>query len=131
MAFTSIEIIALVLIIFAAIKMLVLLVKPASWMNFARKIYSKPLVIQVISFILAGIVLYYLIGAGITIVEILAISAFVGLLIVVGLASEVDNIIKKYQTMIKQGKLWKRYWFYTLLWIALLVWGALVLFNVI
>lgn len=131
MTFTSIEIIALIVIIVAAIKILVLLVKPKAWMNFAKGIYSKPIVAQIIGFLLAGVILYYLISAGITIIEILAITAFVASLLIIGLAGEVGGMIKKYQAIIKKGKLWKRFWFYTLLWIALLTWGALVIFKVL
>jgi len=125
---TSIEIIALIVIMASAIKMLVLLVHPKSWMNFAKGFYSKPGVAKLGSFILALVVLYYLLGAGITIIQILAVTAFVALLIVIGLADEVPYFIKKSEAMIKEGNLWKEYWFYTLVWIALLGWGVKELF---
>jgi magnesium-transporting ATPase (P-type) len=73
-------------------------------------------------------VLYYLNAAGITIVQILAVAVFVSLLLVIGLASEVDDLLKKYQARIKRGTLWRDFWFYTLIWIVLLVWGAKELF---
>jgi len=127
MAFTSVEIIALVMIVLATIKMIVLLVKPKAWMNFAKQIYSKPNVAKAIGFVLAAIVLYYLIDAGITIVQILAVSVFVALLMMIGLASEASLIIKKLDALIKKGNLWKDYWFYSLVWIALLAWGVMEL----
>ncbi len=128
MAFTSIEIIALVMIVLGAIKMIVLLVKPKAWMNFAKRVYSKPSVVKIVGFILGVIVLYYLLSAGITIVQILAVSAFVALLIMIGLAEEIDYFLKKYEALIKKGTMWKDYWFYTLLWIILMAWGAWELF---
>ena len=131
MAFTSVEIIALILIAISAVKMLILLIKPQAWMGFAKAIYKKPIVMKLVGVVLGGVILYYLIDSGMTIVQILATSAFVAMLFVVGLSEDAGTFIKKYQAQIKAGKLWKKFWFYTLLWIALLVWGALVLFEVI
>ena len=128
MTFTPVEIIALVIIIFSVIKMFVLLVNPKSWMNFAKGIYAKPNVTSFGAFVLGAIVLYYLIQSGITIVEILAVTAFVSLLIMIGLAKEIGPLIKKYEAMIKKGNLWKEYWFYILIWVILLAWGAWELF---
>jgi hypothetical protein len=131
MALTSVGIIALVLIVISTIKMLVLLVKAQAWMNFTRWIYKKPSITKFVATILAGVILYYLINSGMTIVQILAVSAFIAMLFIVGLAEDVGPFIKKYEAQIKAGKLWKKHWFYTLIWIAILVWGVLVLFKVI
>ena len=59
------------------------------------------------------------------------LCAFVALMFMIGLAGDVGPFIKKYTAQIKAGKLWKKHWFYTLIWIALIVWGVLVLFNLI
>jgi hypothetical protein len=56
------------------------------------------------------------------------VTAFIALFVLIGIAGETEELIKKYQGMIKKGKLWKKYWFYTLLWIILLVWGVKELF---
>ena len=127
---TPIEIIALAVIVLVAVKMLVLLVKPKAWMNFAKGFYKKKSVAVVIALILGGVVLYYLIQE-LTIVQILAVTAFIAMLLVIGLAGHVSDLIKKYEGQIRRGKLWKENWFYSLIWIALMVWGVLVLFNVI
>ncbi len=125
---TPIETIALIVIIVSAIKILTLLISPKSWLNFAKGFYKKPGVSKIVAFVLALIVLYYLVGAGITIVQILAVTAFVALLLIMGLADEVPYLIKKYEALIKKGNLWKEYWFYSLVWIILLVWGLKELF---
>ncbi len=131
MVFTSVEIIALILIAVVAVKMLVLIIKPMSWMKFTKVIYKKPNVTKFIGAILAGVILYYLINSGMTIVQILAVSLFMAMMFMIGLSEDIGPFIKKYEAQIKAGKMWKKHWFYTLIWIALLVWGALVLFNVI
>ena len=128
MAFTPIETIALVLIVISVIKIVILLVNPKSWMNFVKNLYSKQKTISVVAFILGAIVLYYLLQSGITFVEILAVTAFVALLMLIGLAKEVGPLIKKYDSIIKKGNLWKDYWFYTLIWVILLIFGARELF---
>jgi hypothetical protein len=129
MAFTSVEIIALIVIVAAVIKMLVLLVNPQGWMNFARGIYKNTALAQIIGLILAGVVFYYIYYvAGMTIVQILAVMAFLAALLMVGLAPHIGDLLKKYQGQIKRGRLWQENWLYTLIWIVLLIWGAKELF---
>ena len=128
MAFTPVENIALILIVISVIKIAVLLVNPKSWMNFAKNLYSKPKAVSTIALILAVIVFYYLLQSGITVVEILAVTAFVVLLILIGLAKEVGPLMKKYDSIIKKGNLWKENWLYTLIWVVLLVLGIRELF---
>ena len=119
---TPIEWIAGIVVIFAVIKIIFLAFNPMIWMRFAKRIWSKPKVVQLIAIILSGIVLYYLIQSGLNIVQIMATTAFVILLLMIGLAEEVDELIKKYNNRIKNKKLWKQFWLYTLLWIILLSW---------
>jgi len=125
MAFTAIENIAFVVIVVSLIKMGVLLVKPQAWMNFAKWLWSKSIVMMTGSLILAGVVLYYLIQSGITIVEVLAVTAFVALLLAVGLAAHAKDLIKTYEGQIKKRTFWSKdgTWFYALLWLVLIVWG--------
>ena len=125
---TPIEIIALIVIIFSATKIIILLIKPKAWMNFAKSIYSNAGLAKVIGFVLAGIVLYYLISSGMTIVQILAVTAFVAALLIVRLASEVDDLLKKYDARTRRGTLMRDFWFYTLIWMLLLIWGVKELF---
>jgi len=126
--FTSIETIALIFIVLVLIKMFVLLVRPKAWVHFASEIYSVPKVTQAVLLVLATIVLYFLVDGGMTVVQILASSAFVGLLLAMGLVHEFPYLIKKYDGLIRRGKLWKDYWLYGLLWIVLIVLGLIQLF---
>ena len=128
MIFTSIEIIALILIIAGIIKMFFLAINPNAWMNFAKTIWSKPRLTQIIALILAGIVFYY-ISRELTIIQILAVTLFVALLMAVGLADEIEYLVNKYKSIIKKRSLWKHYWLYVIIWLALLIWGLISLFN--
>jgi|TARA_Y100000310_G_scaffold343163_1_gene449573 hypothetical protein len=130
MTFTAIETIALILIVVSAIKLLALLVNPKGWMNFAKDVWKNEVMMQVISLVLGIIVLYYLVQSGIGIVEILAVTVFIMLLMVVGMAPEVSNLIKMYDSKVKKGRgIFKEYWLYVLIWIALLIWGAKEIFG--
>ena len=124
---TPIGIIALILIIVSAIKIIVILVNPKSWADLVKKIWVNPMVTSIVSLILAAIVLYYLIQSGLTIVQILAVTAFVALLMAVGIGIYAKEVISIATKMLKKGIL-KRAWLYTLIWIILLIWGAYELF---
>jgi len=123
----AVGIIALIVVIVAVIKMLVLLVNPKSWMNMAKKLVVNP-VSRIIALILAGVVLNYLRIGGITIVQIFAVIAFLGLIIFVGLAPHIDSLIKKYEKQIKTGRMWKENWLYILIWLVLLIWAVKEMF---
>jgi hypothetical protein len=124
---TPVEIIALILIIAATIKMIVLLVSPNSWMNFSKFVLGGGFLTRVVGLILAAIVLYYLLTE-LTIIQILAAAVFIALLLVIGLASNMGVLVKKYEAQIRKRTLWKEHWLYTLIWIVLLVWGVIELF---
>jgi len=132
MAFTPVEIIALVLLIAAVVKMVVLLINNKSYGKFVEVLFKNKVVTQIIFLILAAVVFYYLIQE-LTIIQIFAVAAFVACLIALGLKEVYKPIISMYKKHIKNGTLWKSYWLYTLIWLALMVWVFLELFfpNVI
>lgn len=119
--YTPVEIIAWVLIVVAAVKMIILLVKPNAWMKVVKKIWANPQMMRVVCFVLAAIVLFFLL-AEMTIVQIMAVTAFLALLTVAGLASEVEFLLKKYRARIQSASFWKEHWLYALIWLALIIW---------
>ncbi|MBT4334373.1 hypothetical protein HOD61_00985 [archaeon] len=120
----AIENIALIIIAASIIKLVVLAINPKKWMNFSKAIYSKPHRIRIVGTFLAALVLYYLIGAGITIVEIFAVMAFMACLLMIGFASFGSELIKKFKII----NIWKDYGYYILIWVILLLWGLKELF---
>lgn len=123
MTFGTLEVLALILIAAAVIKLVIILIKPQLWYNFIGGIYSKPPIASTIAFVLAMIVLYLLLVSGVTIVEILAVCLFVALLIAVGLSKYMDKLIpwvneKNIVFILKEV------WLYTLVWMILLAWGV-------
>ncbi len=119
---TALELIAGALILFTAIKLAVVAVSLPAWLQFARKIYVRPTVTSTVAAVLAGAVLIALVNAGVTIVQILAVTVFVILLLLIGFAPFGDELITWAEG--QDLKTWIReQWLYTLIWIALLGWG--------
>jgi hypothetical protein len=127
MAFTAVEIIALVLLALAVVKMLVLLISAKSWMNLAKKLYGNKLVFQLVCLVLAAVVFYFLLQE-LTVIQIFAATAFVALLIGIGLADPIKRILPIYRKQIKEKTLLKSNWLYIILWLALMAWVFLELF---
>lgn len=115
------ENLALILIVLALVKMLIILINAKLWMSFVQKMYSNVLLLQLIFLILAAVVLYYLLAAGIGIVPIMAVSLFVSLLIGVGIAPYAKGMFK----LLKLREIWSSQWFYVVLWLVLIVWALL------
>jgi hypothetical protein len=127
MAYTPVELIALILIIISAIKLVVIFVSPKSWNNnVVKKLWGKSNLMGIISLILAAVVFYYLLQE-LTIVQILATTMFVALLMAFGIAPYKAEIIKLADKMMKDKAILKKSFFYIIIWIALIVWGAKVL----
>jgi len=124
---TPIEIIALVFIILAGIKLLAVIIKPKSWVGVVGKVWFNPLFTAIISLILSAVVLYYLLDAGITIVQILAVAGFIGLLAGVGIAPFAKDMMGIMNKLLKQG-IMKKAWLSIIIWIILVVWGLKELF---
>ena len=117
------EILALILITIAVIKVIILLIRPQMWLNFIEKLYAKPQVTSNLALVLAILVLYLLFVSGVTIVEILAVCLFVVLLMATGFSKYAGQIIAwtKEQEVVSVVK---NLWLYTFIWLLLLAWGV-------
>lgn len=127
MQFGTLEILATILIVFIIIKLLVILISPKAWLQFARRLYVKPQLTSTISFVLAAVVLYFLLSAGVTVVHILAVTLFIVLVMVVGMAKYADVLID-WAIAQDLDNILKEQWFYTLVWLALIAWGIQAIF---
>ncbi len=127
MGLEPLEILAAIIIVFSLVKLTVVLISPMSWLNFAKKIYVRPQITSAVALVLAAVVLYILINSGMTIVHIFAVTLFIVLVLVIGMARYGEEIIswamgQDLRTILKEQ------WLYTLIWIVLLVWGIAVIF---
>ncbi len=119
---TPIEIIALFIIALGLIKIIIILFNPNTWMRFVEWVYSYPKLTQIIAFILAGLTFYYLIQE-ITLIQIFAVMAFMAFFIMAGIAPYMKTILKDFKKIINKRNIWKDFWFYTLIWLILLIYG--------
>ncbi|MAG26255.1 hypothetical protein CMI47_11930 [Candidatus Pacearchaeota archaeon] len=124
MAYTTIEIMALIAIIATVVKLVAVAINQKAYMNFAKNIYSKPGLAKLVFVILAAIVLYYLVQSGVDIITILAVTLFVALLYGISFVNYIDDLLAK----IDKVNIWKDHMIDWIIWIALIVWGAYVLF---
>lgn len=128
MAFSSVEILALILIIVTAIKLIVISISPSAWMNnVVRKVYGKPGILMMVSLLLAGLVLYYLIQE-LSIVQILAVMLFLSLLMAITVSAYSEEVLAMADTIYQKGGLLKKAWLSLIIWIVLLLWGLKELF---
>jgi hypothetical protein len=124
---TTVGIIALVLLVLAMIKMLVLLISPKFYLGYVKKIFKNKVVFQIGCLVLAAIVLFFLLKE-LTIIQIFASAAFVSLLVGIGVSDFGERIVSVYRKHLRNKTLWKSYWLYIVLWLALMVWVFLELF---
>ena len=120
---TPIEIIALIMIILAVVKIIILLVNPGAWLDFAKSMWKNPGAVKVVGLVLAAITLYYLLQE-LNIVQIMAVMAFMASLIMVGFAPYVNPLMNKFEAQIRKRNIWQKSWLYTAIWIILLIWAA-------
>jgi len=119
---TPIEILALILIAITAIKTVVNLAAPKSRAKVVKKVSKNPTILYILFLVLAAIVLYFLIQE-ITIVEILAVTLFVTLLMAIMFIpyfGELGNLAEKISL--------KKAWLGILIWLILMIWALYVMF---
>lgn len=127
MAYSALDIIAIVIIVLSIIKMAVFLSSPKAWIGFARNIYAKPRLTAPIATLLAAVVLYFLIQSGMTIVEILAVWAFVALVSAASVAQYASDVFA-WAAERDLGTWLKEQWLMMVIWMGLVVWGIVDLF---
>jgi len=118
---------ALIVLIAIAIKILVVLISPKSWLNLVGKIWKLPILTMIVSLILAGIVLYYLLQE-ISIVQIFGVLLFIALISAATMAVYIKEVLPFAQKMLKDRSFLRKAWLPILIWIILIIWALKELF---
>ena len=126
MKLSAIEILAGLLIVLAAIKLLVVFVDAKAWLRFVKRIYARPAITSSVALLLAAVVLYLLLRSGLTIVQVLAVTVFVALLLVIGVAPYARVLSDWLETQSLPAML-RQQWLYIVIWVLLMAWGAIAL----
>ena len=114
---------ALIFLVIASIKILVILINPRTWHdNVVKNIYRNPKILMVLSLILSAITLYYLLKE-LTIVQIFAAMLFFSLIAAVGVSVFSKDLMKLTNKLYNDKFILKKSWLYLLIWIVLILWG--------
>jgi hypothetical protein len=126
MKLSAIEILAGLLIALAAIKLVVVFVDARLWLRFAKRLYAIPAVTSWGALLTGGLVLYLLLQSGLTIIQVLAVTVFVALLLMVSVAPYAGRLFEWLETQSLPAML-RDQWLYVMVWVLLLAWGAVEL----
>lgn len=124
---TSIEIMALIVAVLAAIKLLVILINPKSWMAVVKAVYGNPAATTIISLILAGLALKYLL-VELTIVQIFAVMLFFMFLMAIGFSAYSKDALTWANRLLADRNAMKKSLLPILIWLVLVVWVFYALF---
>lgn len=118
---TPVEIIALIFVVFALVKLVVIGINPSHWKSVVKKIYVKPVITTVISLILGAVILRYLLEE-LTIVQIFASMTFMMALMMVQFAVLGTEVVEIADKLFADRNILKKLWFPLVLWTALMGW---------
>ena len=127
MAFTPVEIIALVLSIAIIVKLVFVFAAPKGYLTFAKTIWKYKIVMTLVYLALGGLIGYYLLQE-LTIVQIMATTALVACLIGIGFTPHVDMLLKVMGKKFTVTQMIKDHWLYILIWLAAAGWVLYALF---
>lgn len=117
-----------ILILLAALKLTVVLAKPALWLSWLARACRRPRATAAVAAALATVMLAALLRSGLDIVQILATALFVSLLLMVGLAPHLPKLIDWLHGQDLSALLRQQVW-YIVIWLGLLAWGAMTLLD--
>ena len=124
---TPVQIMALIVAVLGAIKLLVILVDPKIWLkNVVKPIYKTPMLASVLGLIIAGVSLYYL-NQVMSIVDIFAVLLFFMGIMLMSFGVMAKEMVALADKALKKGILTK-FWLPLIIWILLLIWVFYALF---
>lgn len=127
-ALSTVQWFALVVLVFALIKLVVVSVNARAWLKFAKGLWKSPMLVGVVSIILAAVVLYYLMQAGFSIVDVFSVMLFIVLISAATMAVYAHEFMDMAGKMLKTRGFMKKAWLPILIWLVLIVWALKELF---
>lgn len=124
---TPIETMALLVALLAAIKLVVILINPKTWLGVVKKIYVNPILTTLVALVLAIVTLNYLLKE-LTLVQIFAAMLFFMFLMLLGFAAYSEDMLVFADKLLKNKTTIKKAWLAILVWIILIIWVLKALF---
>ncbi len=127
---TPVEIIALIFIILSIIKLVVIFINPNTWYStknpLARLVWGN-LSATIFSFLLGGVVLFYLLHE-INIVQVFVAIVFTFLLAILTVAPNIEKIMKATGNQLKKENFFAKHWVAVFVWVSIMAWVAYEIF---
>jgi hypothetical protein len=123
---TPIQIMALIVALIGAIKIIILLTNPGSWMKVVRQIYGNKAIATIAGIVIAGVSLNYLLKV-MSIVHVFAAFLFFAGLMMIGFAAYSPETMTFASKLLNNKNFLKKSWLSLIIWIALLAWVLYVL----
>lgn len=123
---SAVETIALIVVIIGLLKILSLIFIHRSFAKFSTRIVKSQFF--GVSYLLLAILVFYFLMKEISVVEILAVMVFTGLLMRAQFSrypEEASNLVQR--VMKDKKEFWKRNWIYIFIWVVLLILGLIEL----
>lgn len=120
--YTPIQIMALVFLVVATIKIIVIIAKPSAWAGLVKKVWASSIITMIICLVLAIISFYYLLQE-LTLTQIFATMLLISLLAGAGIAMYSKEVVGVALKLLKDRTIIKKSWLYLIIWIALIIWG--------
>ena len=124
---TPVDIIALILTVIIFVKLIVLAIRKEAWMKIPKMLFAKPMISMIISFVLASVVLYYLLME-ITIVQIFASMLLFAFLMLATMTAYPEILQSMVKIVMKEKNLIAKAWLPSLIWVLLTLWVLWALF---
>ncbi|MEK6927370.1 MAG: hypothetical protein AABX11_02970 [Nanoarchaeota archaeon] len=122
----NIGIFALIVLVFASIKIITILISPKSWLNFIDRLWNNPKLVMVVALI-GSVWVYSELIKVISIKEIFATILLVALLSALTMAVYAKEFVAMAHKLLSNGAL-RKGWLAILIWAILIVLGFLSLF---
>ena len=124
---TPIEILALIVVVLAVIKLIVFLINPKHWLKVVEKTFCGCVWMQLLFVVWAVVVLWILLTE-LTIVHIFAAMLFLMPLMALGYASYPKETLVWAKKIISDKQLMKKTWLIWVIWIVLMLWALYTIF---
>jgi len=124
---TPVKILALLVAVLGAVKLVVVFVRPKAWLPVVKTVYGKPLVTTIVALAAAAVILKYLLTE-LTIIQIFAVMSFMMALMAVGVAAYGKEVVELAEKVLQEGNSIKRAGLSIGVWVVLIVWVLYALF---
>ena len=118
---SALEILALLVIILGAIKILVISSNSKSWLKVVKAVYGNPHVTMFVAIIM-GVVSLWILLQELTIVQIFACMLFFMSLMVMGFSLFSKEMVGLAEKILAKNNVLRRSWAMMLVWVVLVVW---------